>query len=316
MGDCLDRGIKVVSNAGGLAPAACAEAVHAVADKLGLAPVDRTRRRRRPPRSRSPELRAAGHTFENLDTGAPLGDAAGVDGERVPRRVGHRRRARPRRRHRRSRDARPTPRSSSDRRPGTTAGRATTGTRWPARSSPDTSSSAARRRRAATTRSSARSPVSSIPGSRSPRWHRTVRPSSPSTTRTAGSSRSGTVTAQLLYEIGGPAYLNPDVTARFDTIELEQVGRDRVRISGVRRRAAAADVEGVHQLRGRASDDDDPVPHRARRRGEGGAARARPVVEHRRWPRCVRGRHRRARPQRPRGPGDATRPRWRSCASR
>lgn len=44
----------------------------------------------------------------------------------------------------------------------------------------------------------------------------------------------GTVTAQLLYEIGGPAYANPDVTARFDTISLSQEGPDRVRISGVR----------------------------------------------------------------------------------
>jgi hypothetical protein len=44
----------------------------------------------------------------------------------------------------------------------------------------------------------------------------------------------GTVTAQLLYEIAGPAYLNPDVTARFDTITLTQEGDDRVRISGVR----------------------------------------------------------------------------------
>ena len=44
----------------------------------------------------------------------------------------------------------------------------------------------------------------------------------------------GTVTAQLLYEIGGPAYANPDVTARFDTIELSDDGPDRVRISGVR----------------------------------------------------------------------------------
>jgi len=44
----------------------------------------------------------------------------------------------------------------------------------------------------------------------------------------------GTVTSQLLYEIGGPAYLGPDVTARFDTIELEQVGPDRVRVSGTR----------------------------------------------------------------------------------
>ncbi|WP_163752048.1 acyclic terpene utilization AtuA family protein [Mycolicibacterium helvum] len=43
----------------------------------------------------------------------------------------------------------------------------------------------------------------------------------------------GTVTAQLLYEIGGPRYANPDVTARFDTIALAADGPDRVRISGV-----------------------------------------------------------------------------------
>jgi hypothetical protein len=42
------------------------------------------------------------------------------------------------------------------------------------------------------------------------------------------------VTAQLLYETGGPRYANPDVVARFDTIELAQEGPDRVRISGVR----------------------------------------------------------------------------------
>ncbi|MEM7275407.1 MAG: acyclic terpene utilization AtuA family protein, partial [Actinomycetota bacterium] len=38
MGTCLDRGIKVVSNAGGLDPDGCAEAVAEVADRLGLAP--------------------------------------------------------------------------------------------------------------------------------------------------------------------------------------------------------------------------------------------------------------------------------------
>lgn len=51
---------------------------------------------------------------------------------------------------------------------------------------------------------------------------------------TGGMVSAGTVTAQLLYEIGGPAYANPDVTARFDSIALDQLGRDRVRISGVR----------------------------------------------------------------------------------
>ncbi|MDQ2748741.1 MAG: DUF1446 domain-containing protein [Actinomycetota bacterium] len=44
----------------------------------------------------------------------------------------------------------------------------------------------------------------------------------------------GTVTAQLLYEIGSPRYAGPDVTARFDTIALTQDGPDRVRIAGVR----------------------------------------------------------------------------------
>jgi hypothetical protein len=51
---------------------------------------------------------------------------------------------------------------------------------------------------------------------------------------TGGVVNVETVTSQLLYEIGGPQYLGPDVTARFDTIEVEQVGADRVRVSGVR----------------------------------------------------------------------------------
>ncbi|GAA2798143.1 DUF1446 domain-containing protein [Mycolicibacterium pallens] len=51
---------------------------------------------------------------------------------------------------------------------------------------------------------------------------------------TGGQVSLGTVTAQLLYEIGGPRYANPDVTARFDTITLSGDGPDRVRISGVR----------------------------------------------------------------------------------
>jgi hypothetical protein len=51
---------------------------------------------------------------------------------------------------------------------------------------------------------------------------------------TGGAVTVGTVTAQLLYEIGSPDYLNPDVTARFDTIRLDEEAADRVRISGVR----------------------------------------------------------------------------------
>ena len=51
---------------------------------------------------------------------------------------------------------------------------------------------------------------------------------------TGGAVTVGTVTAQLLYEIGSPRYLSPDAVARFDTIELTQEGADRVRIAGVR----------------------------------------------------------------------------------
>ncbi|SNR36627.1 acyclic terpene utilization AtuA family protein [Blastococcus mobilis] len=51
---------------------------------------------------------------------------------------------------------------------------------------------------------------------------------------TGGVVDRDTVTAQLLYEIGGPRYGGPDVVARFDTIELHDDGPDRVRISGVR----------------------------------------------------------------------------------
>jgi hypothetical protein len=51
---------------------------------------------------------------------------------------------------------------------------------------------------------------------------------------TGGAVTVETVTAQLLYEIGPPGYLGPDVVAHFDTIELHEAGPDRVAISGVR----------------------------------------------------------------------------------
>jgi hypothetical protein len=50
---------------------------------------------------------------------------------------------------------------------------------------------------------------------------------------TGGLVSVDTVTAQLLYEITGARYANPDATARMDTIALSDDGPDRVRISGV-----------------------------------------------------------------------------------
>jgi hypothetical protein len=51
---------------------------------------------------------------------------------------------------------------------------------------------------------------------------------------TGGAVTVGTVTAQLLYEIAGPLYAGPDVVTDFSTIAVEQQGPDRVRLSGVR----------------------------------------------------------------------------------
>ncbi|MBQ1159039.1 acyclic terpene utilization AtuA family protein [Streptomyces smyrnaeus] len=51
---------------------------------------------------------------------------------------------------------------------------------------------------------------------------------------TGGAVTVGTVTAQLLYETAGPRYPGPDVTARLDTVRLAQEGPDRVRIEGAR----------------------------------------------------------------------------------
>lgn len=50
---------------------------------------------------------------------------------------------------------------------------------------------------------------------------------------TNGAVTIDTCKAQLLYEIQGPYYLNPDVTARIDGANLEQIGKNRVRVAGI-----------------------------------------------------------------------------------
>ncbi|MFK0015115.1 acyclic terpene utilization AtuA family protein [Streptomyces sp. NPDC091027] len=68
---------------------------------------------------------------------------------------------------------------------------------------------------------------------------------------TGGVVSAGTVTAQLLYETQGPRYLGPDVTARLDTVRLTDDGPDRVRISGVRGEAPPPTLKvGVTRIGG------------------------------------------------------------------
>ncbi|MER6398653.1 acyclic terpene utilization AtuA family protein [Kitasatospora sp. NPDC001603] len=68
---------------------------------------------------------------------------------------------------------------------------------------------------------------------------------------TGGAVTTGTVTAQLLYETGDARYLGPDVTARLDTVRLAEEGPDRVRIHGVRGEAPPPTLKvGLNRLGG------------------------------------------------------------------
>ncbi|MFD8321040.1 acyclic terpene utilization AtuA family protein [Kitasatospora purpeofusca] len=66
-----------------------------------------------------------------------------------------------------------------------------------------------------------------------------------------GAGPGGRGPPQLLYETGGPRYLGPDVTARLDTVRLTGDGPDRVRIDGVRGEAPPATLKaGLNRLGG------------------------------------------------------------------
>ncbi|WP_327590801.1 DUF1446 domain-containing protein [Nonomuraea sp. NBC_00507] len=224
LGPCLDRGIKIVSNAGGLDPAGCAEAVHELAARLGLSP------------------RVAHVTGDDL-TGRPLDLVNADTGERL--------------------DATPlTANAYLGGRPIAAAlsagadvvvtGRVTdaalvTGPgMWRYGWGPGdldalagsvvaghviecgcqaTGGNYAFFQRVpdlahcgfpiAELRADGSAVITKHPG-------------------TGGLVSIGTVTAQLVYEIGGPRYPGPDVVARFDTITLSEDGPDRVLVSGVR----------------------------------------------------------------------------------
>jgi hypothetical protein len=68
---------------------------------------------------------------------------------------------------------------------------------------------------------------------------------------TGGAVTVETVGAQLLYETAGPRYLGPDVTLRLDTVHLEQVGPDRVRLSAARGEAPPPTLKvGLNRIGG------------------------------------------------------------------
>lgn len=230
MGTCLDAGIKVVSNAGGLDPRGCAEAVAVAAERLGLSPVvacvegDDLM-------GRLPELAAGGHLrhhggepisdpgrfvtanaylgcwgiVEALDRGADIVVTGRVTDASVavgPAAWHHR-----------------WPRDAWDELAGATAaghviecGTQATGGNYSFFAEVDGMA------RVGFPWAEIAADGSSVIGKHD---------------GTGGEVSVGTVTSQLLYEIDGPAYLGPDVTARFDTIRLEQAGRDRVRIAPV-----------------------------------------------------------------------------------
>lgn len=68
---------------------------------------------------------------------------------------------------------------------------------------------------------------------------------------TGGAVTEDTVTAQLLYEIQGPAYHGPDVDTALMSIELTQDGPDRVQISSVTGNAPSVELKvGINELGG------------------------------------------------------------------
>jgi len=238
MGDCLDRGIKVVSNAGGLSPRACADAVGAVADKLGLDPViayvegDNLV-------PRMDELRAAGVAFSHMETGEPLEDRSVVTanaylgGWGIADALA------------RGADIVVTGRvTDAALAVGPAAWRH--GWRrddWDALAGAVVAGHVIECGAQATGGNYAF--FGEIPGLEHPGFPIAEVAADGSSVITkhpghGGAVTVGTVTAQLLYEIGGPAYLNPDVTARFDSIRLSEDGPNRVRISGVRGDSAPA----------------------------------------------------------------------------
>jgi Acyclic terpene utilisation family protein AtuA len=243
LGTCLERGIKIVANAGGLDPAGCAAAVEQVAARLGvnarvawITGDDVV--------GRLGELQAGGHALAHLDTGEPFGDVAewvvtanaylgcwGIVNALE-----------------RGADVVITGRVTDA---AVVIGPAAWHHGW-ARTDWDRLAGAVVAGHVIECGAQATggnySFFTEIADLRHPGfpWAEIAADGSFVVGKhegTGGAVNVGTVTSQLLYEIGGPRYGNPDVVTRFDTISLEQVADDRVRVSGVRGEPAPAEVK-------------------------------------------------------------------------
>jgi hypothetical protein len=240
LGTCLDRGIRVVSNAGGLDPATLGAEVAALAERLGLSVrVGVVSGDDLMPRL--PELRESGEPFDNLDTGESLGEV-GVQPITANAYLG----------------GEPITRALDAGADVVITGRVTDAALviGPAAWRHGWDYAAARRGDQRHVDALAGALVAGhviecgaqatggnyaffrdVPALEHPGLPiaEVAQDGTAIITKhpgTGGMVTIGTVTAQLLYEVGGPRYANPDVTARFDTVRLEQVDRDRVRVFG------------------------------------------------------------------------------------
>jgi len=233
MGTCLDDGIKVVTNAGGLDPDGCAQAVAEVAEKLGLAPtiayVDGDDLL-----PRLDDLVTAGVSLDHFETGEPVGDTSRflsanaylgcwgiVDALE------------------RGADIVITGRTTDA---AVVCGPAAWHHGW-ARDDWDALAGAVVAGHVIECGTQATggnysffTEVEGMERVGFP-WAEVAADGSSVIGKhdgTGGEVSVGTVVSQLLYEIGGPAYLGPDVTARFDTITAEQLQPERVLLNGTK----------------------------------------------------------------------------------
>jgi hypothetical protein len=234
LGTCIDRNIKIVSNAGGLNPVACAAAIDAMATRLGLsASIAHVEGDDLMPRFA--ELRAGGIDFANIDTGEKL-DEVGVEpvtanaylgGWGVVEGLD------------RGADVVVTGRLTDA---AVVVGAAAWHHRWTRMDWDELAGAVVAGHIiecGAQCTGGNYAFFEDIPGLEYPGFPiaEIAADGSSVITKhpgTGGAVTVGTVTAQLLYEIQGLEYANPDATVRLNAIRLEQEGPDRVRVHDIR----------------------------------------------------------------------------------